>query len=186
MVKKRLVLKKPIRKFLNKLLITILVFLIGMILVRSNGSYKNFIISNVYETNLKFTKFRNIYQKYFGKTLSIDKFIKEENPVFNEKLSYNRQNVYKDGVKLSVSDNYMVPVLESGIVIFIGEKEGYGETVVIEQIDGVDVFYSNVKISGLRLYDYVEKGKLLGEVIDNKLYLVFQKDGKVLDYKKYI
>ena len=33
----------------------------------------------------------------------------------------------------------MVPVLESGIVIFMGEKAGYGNTVVIEQVDG-DVY----------------------------------------------
>jgi len=40
-------------------------------------------------------------------------------------LSYSKESVYKDGVKLTVSDNYLVPALESGIVIFIGNKEGY-------------------------------------------------------------
>ena len=34
--------------------------------------------------------------------------------------------------------------------------------------------------------DYVEKGKLLGEAQDEKLYLVFQKDGSYLNYKEYI
>ena len=32
----------------------------------------------------------------------------------------------------------------------------------------------------------IEKGKLIGEVKDNKLYLVFSKDGKYLNYKDYI
>ena len=80
----------------------------------------------------------------------------------------------------------MEPVLESGIVIFIGERDGYGNTVVIEQIDGIDVYYSNISTDGVTLYDYVEKGSLLGEAKDKTLYLVFQKDGEYLDYKEYI
>ena len=89
-------------------------------------------------------------------------------------------------MKLTVDENYMVPVLESGIVIFLGEKEGYGNTVVIEQVDGVDVYYSNISTDNVKLYDYVEKGTLLGEAENKKLYLVFQKDGTFLNYKDYI
>ena len=80
----------------------------------------------------------------------------------------------------------MVPIIESGVVVFIGEKENYGNTIIIEQIDGIDTFYGNVKINNIKLYDYVEKGELLGETKDNTLYLVFQKDGKSLNYKEYI
>lgn len=50
----------------------------------------------------------------------------------------------------------------------------------------MDVFYGNIKNDNINLYDYVEKGELLGEVSGNKLYLVFQKDGKYLDYKEFI
>ena len=38
----------------------------------------------------------------------------------------------------------------------------------------------------LKLYDYIEKGELLGEAKDGKVYLVFSKEGKYLDYKNYI
>ena len=38
----------------------------------------------------------------------------------------------------------------------------------------------------IKLYDYIEKGNMLGSTKDNVLYLVFQKGGKFLDYKKYI
>lgn len=44
-----------------------------------------------------------------------------------------------------VSNNYLVPTLESGIVVFMGEKEGYGKTIIIEQINGIDVWYSNIE-----------------------------------------
>ena len=127
----------------------------------------------------------NKYQKYFGNILSLDKMIPETTSVFNEKLSYTNQKKYKNGVELTVTSNYMVPILESGIVLYIGEKENYGQTIIIEQIDGVEVYYSNIN-SNVKLYDYIEKGNLLGEAKSNKIYLTFQKDGKYLDYKKYI
>ena len=80
----------------------------------------------------------------------------------------------------------MVPAIESGIVVFIGEKEKIGNTIIIEQVNGIDTFYSNININNLKLYDYVEKGELLGEVKNNELFLSFQKNGKYLDYKKYV
>ena len=80
----------------------------------------------------------------------------------------------------------MVPTLESGVVVFIGEKEEYGSTVIIDQADGIEVFYANINAMNLKLYDYIEKGTLLGETKDNKLYLVFSKNGEYLNYKDYI
>ena len=79
----------------------------------------------------------------------------------------------------------MVPVIESGIVVFIGDKDDYGKTVIIEQVDGVDTWYGNVDNINVSLYDYVSKGEFLAEA-NNSFYMVFQKDGKYLNYKDYI
>lgn len=184
--KKKLVLKKGVRKFINRCLIVIILFLCCLILLKSNKDFKNYLIKYVYEDSIHFTKLKELYEKYFGKVLSVDKVLPSEEKVFNEKISYEKANIYKDGVELKVSNNYLIPTLESGIVVFIGEKEGYGSTIIIEQVNGVDVWYSNVKINNIKMYDYIEKGSLLGESIDNKLYMVFQKEGKYLDYKEYI
>lgn len=185
-MKERLVLRKEIRNLLSKLLLSIIIFLIGMILVKTNPKLKETIKTKVYEESLPFQKLKNTYEKYLGNVLSVDKLVKEDKEVFNETLSYNNIKKYKDGVKLNVSNNYMVPIIESGVVVFIGEKENYGNTIIIEQIDGIDTFYGNVKVNNIKLYDYVEKGELLGEANNNTLYLVFQKDGTYLDYKKHI
>ena len=180
-MKERLVLRKEIKKILNKLLLSIIIFLIGMILVKTKPNLKEVLKTKLYEESLPFQKLKNTYNKYVGKIIKVEK----TKPVFNETLEYNNISNYKDGVKLKVSDNYMVPVLESGVVVFIGEKENYKNTIIIEQVDGVDVFYGNIKNNNIKLYDYVEKGELLGET-NNELYLVFQKDGAYIDYKKYI
>lgn len=185
-VVKKLKLKSSVKKFISKCLIVIILLLSTLILIKNNASLKNNIIKYVYEDNLEFTKLKSIYEKYFGKILSVDKIAPSEEKVFNEKISYEKANVYKDGVALNVDKGYMVPTLEAGIVVFIGEKEGYGNTVIIEQVDGVDVWYSNISTSNIKIYDYIEKGKLLGEVNGEKLYMVFQKEGKYLNYKEYL
>lgn len=185
-IKKRLILKNEIKIITLKILLTTILFLTGMILIKQNPTNKVFITKNIFEKTLKFTKTREIYQKYFGNVFTIDKITYNEIPVFNENISYKKKSKYMDGVELQVENKYMVPALESGIVIFIGEKENYGETIIIEQTNGIDVFYSNITRNNLKLYDYVEKGTYLGETKNDKLYLIFQKNGETLDYKDYI
>ena len=38
----------------------------------------------------------------------------------------------------------------------------------------------------LKIYDYIEKGSLLGETISNEMYLFYQKSGEFLDYQEYL
>ncbi len=184
--KQKKVLKKSVRDFCSRFLITIVLFLIALILVRDQKDFKKFLIEKVYTQSFHFTKAKNLYEKYFGSILSVDKIVPEEEPVFNEKLSYQDSSVYKDGVKLTVEKEYLVPALESGIVVFMGEKEGYGTTVIVQQIDGIDVWYSNIEGKDIKMYDYIKKGTLIGQTKSKNLYLVFQKEGKYLNYKEYI
>ena len=179
-------ISKIFKRFLSKLMITIIIFLLGMIIVKENPKFKTIIRKNVYEASFKFNKTKKAYEKYFGNILSIDKISPTTKEVFAEKLHYSDSSTYKDGVKLKVSKNYMVPTLESGVVVFIGDKKDYGKTIVIEQTNGISTWYGNINTNNIKLYDYIEKGTLLGESINSKLYLVFQKEGKFLDYKKYI
>lgn len=180
-VKRRL--KRSVRVFINRVLITVIVFLVALIVTKDNGNMKKLFKEKVYTDSIHFTKTKEFYNKYFGKYIGDEK---KEVSVFTEKLDYSKSNVYKDGVKLTVSSNYLVPALDSGVVIYIGDNDDYGKVVVIEQVNGVDVYYGNVEAKDIKLYDYVEKGTLIGEVIDTNLYLAFQKEGKFVDYKKYL
>ena len=106
--------------------------------------------------------------------------------VFNESLSYKSKDRYLDGVILTVDDNYIVPSISDGIIIFIGEKDGYGKTIIVEDDTGLDIWYSNINVLNISLYEYVKKGDYLGEAIDNSLIMSFQKKGIIEDYNKYI
>lgn len=179
-------LKKSVKNFISRVMITVILFLVALILVRDNKEFKKFLVDHVYNKSFQFTEAKKVYEKYFGKVLSVDKIVPEEEAVFNEKINYKKSNVYKDGVELEVQKEYLVPALESGIVVFMGEKEEYGTTVIIQQINGVDVWYSNIDAKDIKMYDYVKKGTLIGQTKSKKLYLVFQKEGKYLSYKEYI
>jgi len=170
--------------FFIKLLISVVITLVVLILIKSSSSFKNEFYKHVYSNNISFTKLKKIYNKYIGDSNIIDKVVKTET-VFNEKLIYEYQEKYLDGVKLNVTSNYLVPINESGIVVFIGKKEGYNNTIIIQRIDGIDEWYGNIENVNVKLYDYVKKGDLLGEV-NNELYLVYKKDGNVLNYEKYL
>ena len=178
--------KKYIKIFLIKVLICVVIFISVLIAIKMNKSYKEIIYKNVYDSNFSFAKLNSLYKEYFGNILPFEEVLPNANPVFSEKISYKSSNVYKDGVLLSVEDNYLVPALESGIVVYIGEREEYGKVVIVQQVNGVDVWYGNVSVGEMKVYDYVEKGSLVGEVVDNEFYMVFMKDGKFLDYKEYI
>ncbi len=178
--------KSGFKSFFNKILFCILIFLIALIVVKGNPNIKEKLYSYIYENNISFSKLHDLYDKYLGGIVPFDNVLVDDTvAVFKENLEYEEKKDYNSGVKLVVDNNYLVPVIESGIVVYIGDKEGYGNTVIIQQVDGVDAWYSNVD-TNISLYDYVEKGSLLGNTKDNNLYLYFQKDGKFIDYKEYI
>lgn len=177
---------KYLRSLILRIMIVIVLFLIMGIMSKSSKTYKDLIISSVYQKNFSFAKIKKLYDKYLGGIAPLDKVIDNEITVFNEELSYDSVTLYHDGAKLTVGKNYLVPVLEEGMVIFIGEKENYGNVIIIEGIDGIDIWYGNMETTTAKLYDYVNKNTYLGTTKDNILYLVYQKDGEYLDYKEYL
>ena len=177
---------KYLRSLILRSLTVIVLFLILAIISKSSQTYKNLIVTNLYEKQITFTKVKNLYTTYLGGIVPLDKITTEVTPVFNEKLEYTNNSIYHDGVKLEVINNYLVPIIEEGMVVYIGEKENYGNVVIIEGIDGIDIWYGNMETTTVELYDYVEKSTYLGQTKDNILYLVYSKEGQFLDYKKYL
>ena len=168
-----------------KFLILVVLTVSTIVVLKLKPEFKINFYKYVYEDSISFAKINNWYKSKFGSSLPFSNYFEEVSPVFNEQLKYNEASIYKDGVSLNVGYDYLVPALDSGIVIFIGEKEGYGKTVIIQQENGIDVWYSNLKEVNLQLYDYIKDGSLIGSV-DENLYLVFIKNGEVVDYQEYI
>lgn len=177
-----------IRKYFINLSIRSLVVSVILIIIaivyKVDNSLKDNISDYFFKENVSFTKIKKIYDKYLGGLLLTSKE-QATSDVFNEKLSYSSSSIYYDGVKLLVSENYLVPAVNEGMVVFVGDKKNYGKTIIIENLDGIYYWYGNIENTSLKLYDYVEKGSFIGEV-NNELYMVFSKDGKFLNYEEFI
>ncbi|MBR2840702.1 MAG: M23 family metallopeptidase [Bacilli bacterium] len=169
-----------ISKLLSKFLVFIIIVLTCMIVLKSNVKLRSYVYKNVFQKNLKFAKIDELYEKYFGSIMPDN----EVKTVSVEKLNYSKKEEYNNGVKLKVSESYIVPNLRNGIVTSIENKDGKNN-VVIEDADGVQINYSLLKEVKVSMYDYVKKGDTIGSV-DNELIIEFTKDGKKVDYKKYI
>ncbi len=176
--------KKYIKSFVTRSLICVILFL--LISIVCNFSDKNLLWfkNNIYDNNINFTFFNKIYKKYINKYLPFDLY--DEKIVMSDKFIYSDKEKYLNGVKLNVGKNYNMKSLCGGIVVYIGDKEGLGNTVIIQGTDGVDYWYSNLDNLSIKLYDYIEKDVLIGNTKDEYVYLNFLKDGKYLDYEKYI
>ena len=174
--------KKNINKLITKFMIAIIFFLISIIF--TNYSDKNLLLYKeyVFTESLPFTKIKGWYEDLFGEVLPTQD---NSQTVFNGNLVYKDISEYYDGEKLLVSKNTLVNNITSGVVVFSGEKDNYGNTVIIQGIDGVDIWYGNLENVSVSLYDYIEANTVIGETKDEYLYLVIKKDNDFIKYEDY-
>ncbi len=171
-------------KIIKRILYSIIFFLCSIIYIKlSSNNYDNY-KHIVFEDNIAFNEISDIYNKYFGDIIPSIK-LDNEKTVFNEDLKSKLTDNYLNGKLINVDRDYVVSAINSGVVVFIGEKEGYNKTIIIQGIDGVDIWYGNISDYTVNLYDYVKKGDLISKVNDNKLYLVLVKNNNYINYEDY-
>lgn len=176
---------KYVKGLISRILITIIFVLGSIIYTNVNSDNEKLYQKYVLENSLSFTKINNSLSKVFGSVDIIKKPTASSTPVFNN-ISYSNIENYKNGIKLTVEMNETVNVITSGIVVFIGEKEELGNTIIIQGNDGVDIWYSNITDTEIKIYDYVEAGSILGTSNSNDIYLTLNKDGKYISYEEYL
>ena len=181
--KKENTLLKKVNYFIFKCLTIGLLFFLCSILIKKDKKIKNDIYNNIYKNNFSFAVFKAYYNQNIGSILPFQNIFKKKR-VFNEKIEYKSLSKYNKGIKLNLFDNYPIPNLKEGIVIYVGEKDKM-QTVIIQQSNGVDVWYRNLSNTNVKLYDYVEKDNIIGEAKNNILYLQFYSNGVEVDYKEF-
>lgn len=181
----RIRINKTVKIAILKGIIVIILVLFGTLITRKSNNLKGSIYNNVYNKYISFAPIKKIYNKYLGEILPFQNIIKDE-PVMSEKIRYNDLSAFNNGVKLTLDNNYAIPILSDGIVIFIGNKDNFNKTVIIQDENGVDMIYGNLSKVNVKIYDYVKKDDLLGEADNNTLYLAFQKGEEYLDYKEFL
>ena len=175
---------KYAKNLISRVLITVIFVLGSIIFTNVSDDNKALYQKYVLEDSLEFTKINELYQSIFG---DVD-ITKKDNPdsevVFGD-VTYTNIEPFKNGVKLTVDMNEAISVIASGIVVFIGEKEDLGNTIIIQGNDGADIWYSNITENDIKVYDYVEAGNILGSSNSENIYITINKDGEFINYEEY-
>ncbi len=178
--------QKYLSNLLSKFLLSIIFLMVSIILIKSNSNIKNFYQEDILTKQINFTKFNDFYTKYFGNILP-DYTVPSvpTQMASNTEFDYNNGTPYLNGTKLETTENYPVPIITSGIIVFLGEKDSLGPTCIVQGIDGIDIWYSHIDTSSLNLYDYVTEGKILAPTESNYFYLTIDSNGNYLTYDTY-
>lgn len=164
--------KNLLSNLFNKLWTVIVWSLLIIIICNYSPSFKSFLVNKVLNSTFDFSHINKIVNKF----TNVFKKDIETLPVSKEILKNEK---YKDGIKYYIEDDNNVYLKDSGIVTFIGEKEGYNNTIIIQQSNGYYAWYGNVK-ENIKLYDYVESGTIIGNA-DKEYYYVLLKDDKPVE-----
>lgn len=184
--KNNIKLQSYLSNLLSKFLLSIIFLMLSIILIKSNNNIRKFYQEDILTKQINFTKFNNLYTKYFGNILpdytvpSVPTQIAS-----NTEFDYTNGTPYLNGTKLETTENYPVPIITSGIIVFLGNKDDLGPTCIIQGVDGVDIWYSHIDTSSLNLYDYVTEGKILAPTESDYFYLTIDSNGTYLTYDTY-
>lgn len=159
------------KKILSKLFTIVIFTMIVITLSNTSPKFKSFIVDKVLNSTIDFS----FVNKLSNKVTNVFKTSNNTLPVVKEEN--NRKERYKDGIKYIVNKGASVNIKDSGIVTYIGNKDGYNNTVIIQQSNGYYAWYGNIK-EEVKLYDYIESGSKIGKTLSNEYYYVLLKDNK--------
>lgn len=183
--RKRYRLRKPVSNVINRSLICIVIFMFLLIINKFDHNFISDIKRNIFNKSFNFIKVNSLTRNILGKEFI---YYQDENnslQVINDDLYSEEVHKYYDGEKFKVSDNLPIGTFESGVVIFIGDKDIYKNTVIVQGTDGFNIWYGNIKDVNVSLYDYVEKNSLLGNSDGEEVYILIEKNNHYYSYEDY-
>ncbi len=174
--------KEPNYGWMTRLLLSVIFVLVSLILTNLNKDFKAKYYEEVLNKNMNFNQINEFYRKYIGKGKENDNDVEIANLDDKALKEVVKEN---NSFKLNVGNDYPVAVLKPGIIVFMGDKDDLGNTIIIQGNDGIDIWYSNITVSDYSLYDYVSTGDILGVNNEDYYKLTIMKDGKYLEYDEY-
>lgn len=170
---------------ISRTLIAIIFLLIGIIFYKIDTSNKELINKYLYEDNWNFINVKNIFEDKIGKIIPVSK-TNSELVMSNGDFTTNPYDYKNDLTIFSLKEDTNITALCGGIVVFMGNKDNLGNTIIIQGNDGIDIWYSNITKSNISLYDYVDKNTIIGESVNKSITLKISKNGNFISYEEYI
>lgn len=185
--------------FLGRLLISILLVSVIAIIFQLNQKPFTIVqdkIGNVMEQEFKFATVSNWYETTFGEPLTF--FTNKNNELVDnteviQTTGKVLENFETNGQGILIeNDTTKVVSLEEGLVIYTGEKDGIGKTVIVQNIDGTETWYGKLDTISVSVYDEVKKGDVLAQSIPENngdvgtYYLAMKKENEFIDPNQVI
>ncbi len=167
--------------WLTRLLLSIILILISLIITNFSPSLKQKYVTDLLNKNMSFTTLNKLYKKFIGNNKE-----PKEDLVANIDIKQPTYEKVDNSFKFTVGNEYPVPLLQSGIIVYLGDKDNLGNTAIIQGNDGIDIWYSNIDVTEYSLYDYVTKGSIIGVNRNDYYMLTIMKDDQSLDYEDYL
>ena len=174
-----------ISNLLTRILLLIVFILFLLIINKYNHALALEFKNDLFNKSFNFIKINKISQKVLGKDVFYYQKNSDTSLVLSSNFDSNIKEKYYEGEKMNVSTNLPIGSISSGVVVYIGDKDNYGNTVIIQGVDGYNIWYGNIKDINVGLYDYVEKQNLIGAADGDFLYLLIEKDNKYYTYDEY-
>jgi stage IV sporulation protein FA len=163
--------------FMMKILASACLVLVVAILFRSDTEraepIKNF-VTNTMETDFQFAAVSDWYQDQFGKPLALLPTKEQEAKVPDSSSNTHYalpasgkilEDFGDNGQRITIETGKDAPVeaMSEGLVRFVGEKEGFGKTVIIQHADKSESWYGNLADFDVNVYEYISSGVSVGK-----------------------
>lgn len=169
--------------FLFKVLASACLVLIVAIIYRSPSekavSVQQY-VNHTMEQEFQFAAVSDWYEDQFGKPLALLPAKNTDEGSENEVASGSQYALPASGkiledfgdngqrIMIEIGKGAGVEAMNEGLVHFVGMKEGFGKTVIVQHGDKSETWYGNLDKIDVNLYEYISKGAKVGTAMDSE------------------
>lgn len=169
--------------FLFKVLASACLVLIVAIIYRSPSekavSVQQY-VNHTMEQEFQFAAVSDWYEDQFGKPLALLPAKNTDEGSENEVASGSQYALPASGkiledfgdngqrIMIEIAKGAGVEAMNEGLVHFVGMKEGFGKTVIVQHGDKSETWYGNLDKIDVNLYEYISKGAKVGTAMDSE------------------
>lgn len=159
-------------------------------------------LENVYQQEFQFATVSNWFEDTIGKPFAFlpeDSHKGANNEATDDHFAAPAtgtimQSFVKDGqgVLIKTSNSTSVDTIKEGVVIYAGEKETHGKTVIVQHPDKSESWYARLQEINVSLYEEIKKGTKVGRVSPSaepdkgEFYFALKANGKFIDPNEVI
>ena len=191
-----------------KVMLSVILFLVVAILFKHPSDQladvRHFVIDS-FEREFQFAVVSNWYEQQFGKPLALFPVNEQEsNDERRNGATVNQQDDYAvpasghmrilesfesngKGIMIETAPESVIESVKDGYVVFMGEREDIGKTVIIQHDDGSESWYGHLQEIDVALYDYIKSGDPVGKASNDDsgetgiFYFALKKEDTFID-----